>query len=239
MRDCGPRNERRRTLVLAMLAAAPAACVYREPAPSGTPIQAPASAVLVRPPGVGQRWVYTVRNAFNGLSVDELTESIVATGAQVRIERESREHGPLAEEIQDPWGMLAQDPHWDPPVRYSRPLPAWPQGLEQRRSIGYRDSYRLVPSGDFDLAWNLEMIPREWESIRVAAGEFPALRFDNVIRFRSNDESVLESERRESVWFAPQIGRWVLRRSRGFYYVPGRGADRYEDFREWELLSWQ
>ena len=50
-----------------------------------------------------------------------------------------------------------------------------------------------------------------WETITVPAGQFKALRFVNAIRFVNSDFGRTGSARQETVWFAPEVGRWVVR----------------------------
>ena len=73
----------------------------------------------------------------------------------------------------------------------------------------------------------------------VHASTYDVLQFDNQIAYASNDFYRVESERSESLWFAPEIGRWVMRRSRGMYYLPGPSSGTmFDDYLQWELISW-
>lgn len=199
---------------------------------------APAS-VAVRPPAVGQEWIYQVRNLYNQRIVDEITERVVAVDPLIRIQRSSRAGGTLADEVHASWGMVIQDSHWNYPLTFSTPLPAWPVHYDLGRSTTYSDRYELLAAPDYSAYWSLTITPRDWVSIRVPAGDFTAVHFDNVINFQNEDLTVIESQRLESVWFAPRIGRWVLRRSHGTYYLPGRGGEMLEDYLQWELVAWR
>jgi hypothetical protein len=78
-----------------------------------------------------------------------------------------------------------------------------------------------------------------WEKITVPAGDFIALRFQNLINFENNDPNIVNSIRRETIWFAPQIGRWVARESSGSFQVQGSiSTVLLENSTKWELLSW-
>ncbi len=216
-----------------------AGCAATEGWPPGTgPGAAPAD-VAVRPVAVGQQWVYRVSNVYNGAIEDTITETVVATTPQIRIQRVSSRLGALPEEIQSSWGVLEQDGHWDLPLRYDAPLPAWPTDFTLGRCVRYTDTYRLLADPDSSRRWQLTMTPERWGTATVPAGTFPVLQYDNLIRFVSNDTADVESERFDSVWFAPAVGRWVLRRSHGVHYVPGRGGDMHEAYRQWELVSWK
>ena len=57
------------------------------------------------------------------------------------------------------------------------------------------------------------MKAHSWETITVPAGQFKTLRFTNMINFTSSDMSRTVSSRQETLWFAPEVGRWVARES--------------------------
>ena len=84
------------------------------------------------------------------------------------------------------------------------------------------------------------MVAHGWEMITVPAGEFRALRFTNMINFRSTDFSRSANQRQETVWFAPEVGRWVVRESTGSYYIEDSSVDTpySESAYRWELLEW-
>jgi hypothetical protein len=79
-----------------------------------------------------------------------------------------------------------------------------------------------------------------WETISVPAGQFRALRYTNMIQFRSGDISRTDSVRQETLWFAPEVGRWVARESTGSYYLDDSLVDQpyNESGFRWELLEW-
>jgi hypothetical protein len=216
-----------------------AACSFMPGLQPGETIAQAPSSVKIRPPAVGQQWVYKVRNVYNGLVVDEVTETISSVDPVVRIARTSQSNGAMHDEIQSPWGHVVQDSHWDLPVTFTTPLPAWPPGLALGSSRTYDDQYQLIGDMDYSAHWSLTMTPMRWSTIAVPAGTFTVMRFDNVIDYTSDDLSVIASQRQESVWFAPEIGRWAMRRSRGTYTMSGRGSEFHEDYVQWELVSWR
>ena len=93
---------------------------------------------------------------------------------------------------------------------------------------------------DVGLPWEQTMHARDWEIIAVPAGQFRALRFSNMITFRSADFSRADCQRQETVWIAPEVGRWVARESSGTYYIDDSAADTpyNESAYRWELLEW-
>jgi hypothetical protein len=187
--------------------------------------------------------VYEVRNYFNGELVDVVTETVVEVGPIVRIARHGKKLGTLPDEIQQPWGMVLQDPHWTPPQRFIKPLPLWPEKLAPGWSGFYRTRYQVVGFPDNDFYWGLNIDAKAWNRVKTQAGEFNALHYVNTADlFESDDWFRMASNRRENAWFAPEIGRWVVRERFGEYlWMGSRGwSDSIkEDFLRWELVSWK
>jgi len=234
-------NTVRRLLVL-LSPALLAACIAAQPYPASTPLPQPTNPPKVRAPQVGQQWVYNVRNVFNQELVDIVTERVASVGPQVRIERSGLKAGRLPDEIQQPWGYVLQDPHWNPPQKFLKPIPLWPEQLVPGWSGFYRDRYQVVGYPDNDYYWGLNVTALQWEGVRVPAGQFPVLKYQNEAPFfTSNDFSRVANYRQEDVWFAPEVGRWVIRRGYGRYLWGGMfwSDALWEDYLEWELVSWK
>ena len=234
-------NTVRRLLVL-LSPALLAACIAAQPYPASTPLPQPTNPPKVRAPQVGQQWVYNVRNVFNQELVDIVTERVVSVGPQIRIERSGLKAGRLPDEIQEPWGYVLQDPHWNPPQKFLKPIPLWPEQLLPGWSGFYRDRYQVVGYPDNDYYWGLNVTALQWEGVRVPAGQFPVLKYQNEAPFfTSNDFSRVANYRQEDVWFAPEVGRWVIRRGYGRYLWGGMfwSDALWEDYLEWELVSWK
>ena len=206
-------------------------------------IPPPKNIPMVRPAALGQQWVYEVRNIFNGEVVDILTETVVEIGPRVRIAREGKKLGKLPDEIHAPWGKIVQDPHWTPPQVFIKPVPLWPEQLSVRWSSFYQTRYQVLGNAENDYYWGLSIDTKGWSRIKVIAGEFDVLYFTNTADyFQSDDWFRMVSNRREKVWFAPEIGRWVVRESFGEYLwlgMAGWSESIKEDFLRWELISWK
>ena len=231
-----------RRLLLLLSPALLAACIATQPYPVSTPLPQPLNPPKVRAPQVGQQWVYNVRNVFNQELVDIVTEKVVSIGPQIRIERSGLKAGPLPDEIQEPWGYVLQDPHWNPPQRFLKPIPLWPEQLVPGWSGFYRNRYQVVGFPDNDYYWGLNIGALQWESVRAPAGQFTVLKYQNdAPYFTSNDFSRVVNMRNEDVWFSPEIGRWVIRRGSGQYLWAGMFWNEalWEDYLEWELVSWK
>ena len=218
------------------------ACISSQPYPRGVVEAQPQPTPVVRAPRVGQEWVYKVRNVFNQEVIDVVTERVVSVGSEVRISRSGVKAGPLPDEIQDPWGFVLQDPHWSPAQRFSKPIPLWPQQLQVGWSGFFTTQYQALDYPDGSYYWGLGMTASQWERIKTPAGEFLVLQFHNEIpNFVSNDLFRVANIREEDLWFSPEVGRWVIRRGFGRYITPGvYWTNAYwEDFLEWELISWK
>ncbi len=206
-------------------------------------ITPPKPTPVIRVPAVGQQWVYEVRNIFNGELVDILTETVVSVSPKVQIAREGKKLGKLPDEIQEPWGMILQDPHWIPPQRFTKAVPLWPQEMKPGWSGFYRTRYQVVGFPDNDFYWGLTIQANAWNRIKTQAGEFDALYYVNTADyFESDDFMRYVNNRRDQVWFVPQIGRWVVRESFGEYLwlgMVGWSQSIKEDYLRWELISWK
>ena len=147
--------------------------------------------------------------------------------------------GPLPSEVQRPWGSVLVDPHWSHVQVYETPIPLWPHKLVPGWRAYFNTKYK-TPVNDAGLPWEQKMNARDWEMITVPAGQFRALRFSNIINFRSDDFSRADSQRQETVWIAPEVGRWIARESWGTYYIDDSAADTpyNESAYRWELLEW-
>jgi hypothetical protein len=239
-----------------LAATASVGCVAR-----GTKSSAP-SAPIVRAPAVGQSWRYAKHNYFTGKVVDTQIDRVTKIGTSIEIESHSEKGGdkPITlpswgeswwqeymgtdtaiarapTEVQKPWGMLIMDPHWSEPQAFETAIPLWPSQLVPGWSTTVGTYYKN-PESEETMPSQLTMRAQHWESITVPAGHFTALRYYNIINFRfSNASDRTAAMRQEDIWFAPEIGRWVVRESRG-NYREAVGYEIKESSYRWELLSW-
>jgi len=134
--------------------------------------------------------------------------------------------------------MVLSDPHWAELQVYEKPIPLWPTELRPGWSVTVDTEYKTSESPDA-LPWQLTMHAHDWESITVPAGRFTALRYSNIIDFRfTNVSERVAGQRLETIWFAPEIGRWVVRESSGAFYQDVSGVQFQESNYRWELLDW-
>jgi hypothetical protein len=249
-----------RRYFLLSAAALPVACALRRPGANGpTP-----NAASVREPSAGQSWRYAKRDAISGAFVDNQIDTVNTVGTTVSIDSRSEaaaydeqahswgmawlhknfgEHRPsvsLASEIQEPWGMILVDPHWSEIQVFEAPIPLWPTQLRPGWHSHFNARYKTPSHEGAGLGWDQTISAHDWETITVPAGQFSALRYTNLINFTSADFARTTSIRRESIWFAPQVGRWVARESIGTYYLTDSVSDQpyMEPSFRWELLEW-
>jgi len=218
------------------------ACISSQPFPKGVAESQPNPSPIMRAPKVGQEWVYQVRNVFNQEVIDTVTERVVSVDGEVRIARSGVKAGQLPDEIQSPSGYILQDPHWKPAQKFTKPIPLWPLQLQVGWNGFFTTQYQVLSYPDVSYYWGVSMNASQWERIKTPAGEFLVLRVHNEIpNFVSNDLFRIGNERQEDLWLAPEIGRWVIRRSTGRYITAGvYWANAYwDDYLEWELISWK
>jgi len=66
------------------------------------------------------------------------------------------------------------------------------------------------------------------------------LRFQNLVNYENSDPNKVDCIRKEIVWFAPQIGRWVAREASGSYQIQGQlGGVILEGSYQWQLTSYK
>jgi hypothetical protein len=243
-----PRMTRRAFLLSS--AALPLGCALRSGGAAATkPVRAPA---------VGQSWRYAKLSGYSGKLIEHQIDEVASIGATVEIKSRSEQPenskkrswlaqelgagqakpAALPGEVQQPWGEVLVDPHWEQVQAYESPIPLWPRELRPGWSSIFTTNYRTQPN-DEGRWWQQDMKAHAWESVSVPAGRFTALRFTNLINFRDADPGRRDCVRKETVWFAPEIGRWVIRDSSGTYYYTNSYDDTQaaESAFRWELAS--
>jgi len=205
----------------------------------------------------GQTWRYAKHDLFTGALLDTQVDRVSAVERTIDIESHTegdtaaesasrwrryfarpKSAVDLPTEIQSPWGMILVDPHWGRAQVYEPAIPLWPTTLQPGWQARINTTYKSEAGPA--LPWNQTLKAEARETITVPAGQFKTLRYVNVIRFVSSDPGRTDSVRQETLWFAPEVGRWVVRESRGSYYLDDSIADTQavESSFRWELLSW-
>jgi hypothetical protein len=226
-------------LALPVLIMSGCATVERVPAPVAR-VEAPA----IR---VGDRWLYDEINAYNGLRVGQLTYEVKQAqpnGALVlgitSAGKPISAFGYLAEEINSAAWAVQRDGAYDMVNDYEPALPVIPFPVSEGERRTYAASVVREPNKERD-PWRVDISVGPWERVRVPAGEFSALRVERRIWFAHPDHFRIYSSRFDTLWYAPEVGRWVKREWTGYYnlrYSPRRGYFR-EDWVRWELREFK
>lgn len=231
-------NLSRRTFI-ASAALAPVACGVPLAYERGTPISQPNPLPTVRAPQVGQEWNYVKKDVFNGKTLGIITERVASVGSSITIER-SEDGNMLPNEIQGPWGMVRTDPQWPKLVSFNPAIPLWPEELSATWNKQIITKYSIGGYPEGRLSWQEYMSAHGWEQITVPAGTFLTLRYQSLINYESDDDNKVNCIRKETVWFAPSIGRWVARESSGSYMIQGQlGMPNREESLQWQLTSYK
>ena len=232
-------NLSRRTFI-ASAALAPVACGVPLSYERGTPVAQPNPLPSVRAQQVGQEWSYIKRNVFNGKNLGMITERVASVGSTIVIERSDETGGKLPNELQGPWGVVQTDPQWSRTISFNPAIPLWPTELSSSWNKQLNTKYKIAGYPDTSYGWQEFMSAHGWEQITVPAGTFLTLRYQNLINYESNDDNKINCIRKETIWFAPSIGRWVARESSGSYMIQGQlGMPNLEDSFQWQLTSYK
>ena len=135
---------------------------------------------------------------------------------------------------------MIRDPHWPRVISFNPAIPLCPQELASSWSKQLITKYSLAGYPDNAYGWQEYMSAHGWEQMTVPAGSFLTLRYQNLINYVSDDDNKVNCIRKETVWFAPSIGRWVARESSGSYMIQGQlGMPNLEDSLQWQLTSYK
>jgi hypothetical protein len=227
-----PPDRLRRSLLVAA-SALTAACA----APGGG---GPAKPVSPPVPRVGDRWRYQAINRFRNAVIDAPTWEVVAVAPELRLKVTNLRGGQTREErFASAWAVLAES-IFDIPMTWAEPVPLVPVPIEAGRGLNTSTTYREL-GGTRARRWSQRVSTGPWETIEVPAGRFECLRISRVVAFEHPDPFRADSTRSETIWYAPAVGRWVQRESRGEFISLGQGADNpaegLKGDEDWQLLQ--
>jgi hypothetical protein len=230
-----PSGSRRRFALA--LAALPAACsITGGPRVEPQPVPLP----TVR---VGDRWRYRQIDRFRNAWVDEPVHEVVAVSPDIRVRiTDRRSTAPREERFSSPWSAIV-DTSYETPIRFERPMPILPVPIELGESLASETTYRIDGSNSA-LRWSQTLHAERWERVDVPAGRFDCLRISRVIAYRHPDPFRGNASRSDTIWYAPQVNRWVQREwsgdsvSSGLTGAPA-GIRGLEDWVQWQLVSYQ
>ena len=232
---------RRRQLSLALLGLPLAGCAYRPlPELPTETAAAPASIPPWRPLAVGQRWTYRKYDGYNAELLAPEEHEVTAIDPLVRIRQRNTANSAAQEEVQLAGGrLLERDTVWDFVQNYQPALPLWPADLTPDTTSVFWGKYRI---DGFSYPYWINQHTRVvgWENVEVPRGRMLTLRVEHFIRLEHHESLRIKNIRRDTLWLAPEVGRWVARETSGEYLVTG-GDGVYpnrEARHRWELVSW-
>jgi hypothetical protein len=143
------------------------------------------------------------------------------------------------EEYDAAW-VVARDTVYDTENRYDPPLPLLPALLEP----GAHENWQSMVTNDDTSRprrWHVQIDALQTEQVTVPAGTFEALRVRRLIKFEHPDFFRSHSERVDTLWYSPQVKRWVKREWQGQYLQKMRSRIPYfrEDWIIWELTAFR
>lgn len=229
----------KRQSLLALLALPTGCTLQYLPPLTSTRISKEASPVrTVRSPALGQAWTYKKFNFYNSALADTVKEEVTSMDGGISISRHSQLHGSLTQEFQPVWGQVTQDPYWDFPQTYETPIPLWPGNFETGSSQITDTHYRSANSS-FRYWISIRTTVIGQEMVKLPCGSFDTVRIEKLIRLEHRDIGRLNTMRTDIIWFAPEIGRWVVKETNGeFRKIGKRGSDDREDHFRWQLENW-
>ena len=205
---------------------------------STPPAPAPGPSVEAPRYSVGQRWTYNEINGFNNLSRGTVVRDVAATGPLTRIVTLAPD-GRIADDATVVEGRLVNGAFSDRTAGrvesgiVFRPFPL---------VIGQRWSDRQPR---LDSVWKeirptrIDGVVRGWETVRVPAGEFKAIKIERQMYLGDSDVWRGETVRFEQEWYVPEIGAAVKLIVREDYRVMNRRTRQSTvgDWFIWEMLS--
>ena len=208
----------RRFAALGLLASALAGCAWGPSiAPQSTPLAAPAMAVQAPPPlTVGERFTYTEINGFNRLPRATVVREVVATGAETRIATRTQEGKPI-DLARLAGGILREGMLNDRaygPLEPGLELRPFPLAAGQ---TWHQVTRRADPIWKENRPVRVDGVVRGWETIKVPAGEFKALKIERRMYLGDWDPFRRQTERFEEEWYSPELGVPVRFSAREWY----------------------
>ncbi|MEN9713295.1 MAG: hypothetical protein RLY90_1556 [Pseudomonadota bacterium] len=193
-----------------------------------------------RPGASGQRWVYKKFNAFNSAEIDWVQETLVFKNPTIEIQRQSLNTGAeLPPEVHEYFGWVTSDPYWDLVQTYEQAIEIYPSSALSKGIHSINTSYQIPPSATrYWINFYIEKI--QPEIVHLNGQSFDTVKINKLIRFQHRDLARLDCVRHETVWFCPEIGRWVAKETRGEYRVSAKKSNTArEDATRWELVDWR
>jgi len=223
-----------RVFVAVLAAALLGACAHR---PVGQP------PTIAPAPEVGTVLQFREVDGFSGKPVAQVELAVrradaggVDLGVTVSGEPLSGLRSGQVQRYDSSWKVL-EDAVYFRPLRYEQGLPLLGGGADGSREW-FRSSVFRGPDSRAE-NWTVLVRHAGWETVTVPAGTFRAARYERSISFFNDDPFRWRTERREVLWYAPEVGFWVKRQLSGTYVRPPWTWRRaYEILRE-DRVTWE
>lgn len=218
--------------VPASMLAGAVGCAAPAPAPPGAePLPAPRLAV-------GDRWRYALVDLYNSGALGEAQVEVRAVTPDLRLAVTLPGAAePVEERYANPWTVISEAT-FDRPMTYDTPMPLVPPDARAGQSSLSTTAYR-TPGVERRLRWQQRWRTVGWERVQVPAGSFDALRIERLVNFEHADPFRYDAFRRDLLWYAPSVGRWVRREWTGDFMFGGpspRSGRTLEERVRWVLL---
>jgi hypothetical protein len=209
-------------------------------------VSAPKNASMKPNVAVGDVWEYMEINRYNNLRQATVTHRVASIDPVIRIAHTARtgEFGQetIAErtdEIYDSLWTIKQEPAYDRPLVFERPLPFLPTVFEAGQREVFQTSFKVDGFNSL-YYWRSHLFAAGWEEVQVPAGQFSALRIERTSWFAHPDSFRFDAVRRDTIWYSPQINRWVRREWTGEYRSTSTlRLPMREDWVRWDLLAYK
>jgi hypothetical protein len=209
-----------------------------------TPVFVDAPRNSTSPPSakIGDEWVYAESNRYNDLQTAVVTQKVVGVDPIIRISHRAKSGDVTTdrpEEIYDSLWSIKQEPAYGNVQIFERPLPFLPDGMLAGTRKVFQTAYKIDGVNKL-FYWRSHLFAAGWERMKVPAGEFTALRIERSSWFAHPDSFRSDNVRRDIIWYAPAVNRWVRREWTGEFRSPGaRRVPMREDWVRWDLLSYK
>ncbi len=209
-------------------------------------IEAPRNATIKPKVAVGDVWEYAEINRYNNLRQAVVTHRVTSIDPIIRIAHSAKVGEPgqekvveRREEIYDSLWTIKQEPAYEGGLVFERPLPFLPTVFEAGQREVFQTAYKVDGLNPL-FYWRSHLFAAGWERIQVPAGVFAALRVERTSWFAHPDSFRFDSSRRDTIWYSPEVNRWVRREWTGEYRSPGsRRIPSREDWVRWDLLAYK
>ena len=194
---------------------------------------------------VGDRWSYRLVERSRGRWLDEPDFEVVEAAPEIRIAVSSRRGGPpVQERFASAWTALVET-LYGRSYEFAAPVPLVPTPIGTgfgSTSTTYRD-----PGTGRRRRWTQQLTAGSRARIEVPAGAFDCLRIGRVVAFEHPDDNRRASTLSDTLWYAPQVNRWVQREWRSEYVSaglsgpdsPAEGIPGRDDWLLWQLTEYR